>query len=361
MEIDIYGRKFDVTTVTEGNHKKVMVQPNLQSIGLHAQASEILDKDTVQFLWSKAHFGIKNRTAMFKILYDTYEDVLSQKEIPSQEQSSHNQYFIDRSLTLQALFCDMIIRLGITVEEFAAICSAIEEHKNHGTNIIDSYLVFTDPMGFYNSITAKGGTRTIKKIFNYPESKFDYKKIFSDLSDEELDLVWKATNITAEYILDGFKIIAESIKREVNENFTLYDMYNKLKHAFAPIYPYATPGAFTLEKVPLDANEEELIKHFLFENVTIMHAKLPEKKTTEEKQKDKKESFATPTLTRAIMDESTVSGMMSVIKSIEFLYTRLVKTYIAYSQGSFRISFILPENSLTEDEKQIISNIIDIE
>lgn len=81
-----------------------MVQPNLQSIGLHAQASEILDKDTVQFLWSKAHFGIKNRTAMFKILYDTYEDVLSQKKFLHKNKVLTINILLMRSLTLKLYF-----------------------------------------------------------------------------------------------------------------------------------------------------------------------------------------------------------------------------------------------------------------
>ncbi|PFB50939.1 hypothetical protein CN396_01765 [Bacillus thuringiensis] len=152
MEKEIYGFKFNITEISdEDNQRSFNVDPNPDAYAAYLQASEVFSKETLSFLWSKFYFGVRHRTSMFNVLYSTYIDTISAEDD------------IDRILTLQALSCDMIIRFGMTLEEFAALCFSLEKYKTEDTEIIDSYLAFRDPASFYSSITSRRGMRRIKK------------------------------------------------------------------------------------------------------------------------------------------------------------------------------------------------------
>lgn len=338
MEKEIYGFKFNITIEIEGDFKKITALPSPEKLESYSLGRQTFSDATLNLLWNKHYFGIKHNTSTFEMLYNNYQDILVKEDT------------IQKILSQQQVFCDMIIRCGIIVEEFAAICSSIEKFINHNTDIAESYLAASQPIGFYDSIQANGSQRIIKKLFGYPQAKYDSRRIFSNLSDTEAELIWKGVNASVEHIKGIFDGISELIHRQIRTNFTLYDMYNKLKHAFAPYYPFALPGECTWGNVPLNVDEETLIKDYCFNSVTIMHDKLRGQRTAEEQQKFDDHKLATPTLTRIEMSNITIDSMLAIIKEIENLYSRLVETYIAHSYGSKGLSLTIKEDALTESE-----------
>ncbi|MGQ8823844.1 hypothetical protein ACUTUE_10780 [Bacillus sp. NA_146.1] len=338
MEKEIYGFKFNITIEIDGNRKKITAIPNPEKTDRYNLGNQIFSNATLDLLWNKHYFGIEHNTSTFEMLYNSYQKTLSKEDT------------IHRILLQQQLFCDMIIRCGIIVEEFAAICTSIEKFVNHNTDIAESYLAASNPIAFYDSIRARGSQRIIKKIFGYPQAKYDSRRIFSNLSDTEAELIWKGVNASVDYIkgiLDG---VSEVIHRNTSTNFTLYDMYNKLKHAFAPIYPFTMPAECTWGNVPLETIEEDLIKTYCFNSVTIMHDKLRGQRTAEEQQKFENQQLATPTLTQVEINPTTIESMYLIIKDIETLYSRLVETLLAYSYGSKRLGLTVKKDALTDTE-----------
>jgi hypothetical protein len=303
-----------------------------------------IDRDSLNILWSKNHFGISHRTSMFRVLYDTFLEKLTTKST------------IDDELTLQTLYCDMILRLGTILEDFAGICSACREFSLHGTSIAESFLAFGDPIGFYNSVSGRGH-RQIKQIFRLAQSKGNLDRIFNNLSDDERDLIWKGVGVTTEVLQDYFEQIRKTICREVTTNVTYYDVYNKLKHGFAPIYPFAMPVEYEFSNVPLETENEEVIKHYLCQGITLMHDKTAGQRTQAEAQKFNDLQLATPTITFDPVTLESVDNMKNIVDIIDYLYRKLIDIYLSYSQGSKKISLKYREGMLTQVE---ITQILDI-
>ncbi|HFK1739875.1 hypothetical protein [Bacillus thuringiensis] len=351
MEKEIYGFKFNITEISDednvDNQRSFNVHPNPDAFAAYIKASEVFSQETLSFLWSKFYFGVRHRTSMFNVLYNTYIDTLSAEDN------------IDRILTLQALSCDMIIRFGMSLEELAALCFSLEKYRTEDTEIIDSYLAFRDPASFYSSITSRRGMRRIKRIFKLPENKLEYNNVFSNLTEEELDLLWKANNITTQNIQNKIKLIAQTITRRETHSFTYYDMYNKLKHAFAPIYHFTIPEPLKLAGVSTEENIEDVLKQFVFDHVTIMHDKLPGQRTTEERIRFETENLATPTMTTMTMDINTMQTLKHIMEEMEKLYNHLIGTYLSHSEGRSPVTFMLDNDSITEEEAQQIKAILD--
>ncbi|MGV2484786.1 UNVERIFIED_CONTAM: hypothetical protein FOS07_12105 [Bacillus mycoides] len=350
METEIYGFKFNITRVNdeenESNLQSFIVQPNPDANELYLKTSDVFSEDTLRFLWSKYYFGIKHRTSLFEVTYKSYMDTISEDES------------IDRYMTLHTLFCDMVIRFGMTLEEFAAMCYSLEKYSMNGTEIVDSYLAFGNPTNYYDSITSKSGAQKIRKIFRLTKSRNDYQNIFSNLTETELNLLWKANNITTKHIQKTIKGIAKAIIKEEDESFTFYDLYNKLKHSFAPIYHFVVPKSLKITNVPPEENIEDFIKMFVFEHVTIMHDKLRGQRSPEEQTKFDKGNLATSMISMVPMDTSTIENLKRTMIEIERLYSRLINTYLAYSQGINRVSFIIEGELLTQEERNQIEAII---
>ncbi|MEC3260923.1 hypothetical protein P9052_24300, partial [Bacillus cereus] len=218
MEKEIYGFKFNIQTEIEDDHKNVTVTPISEKVHQYEQGKQVFSENTLNLLWSKHYFGIKHNTDLFEMMYNTFKASLAREDS------------LSTSLLQQQLFCDLIIRAGIIIEEFAAICTSIERYANdENIDIAEAYLAASQPIGFYNSIQARGD-RVIKKIFKLPQAKFDSRRILSNLSNDEIELIWKGVNAYVAYIKEILNGISSLIHKEIRSNFTIYDAYNKLKH-----------------------------------------------------------------------------------------------------------------------------------
>ncbi|WP_066070703.1 hypothetical protein [Neobacillus soli] len=347
MEILINNFNFQVESNIENERKNVTVIPFPDSIERFENASRVLGFESLNLLWSKHYFGINHRNHMFRVLYDTFEDHFSIEEKT-----------IDHYLTLQVLYCDMIIRLGTILEDFAGICFACKEHTINEKDIAEVFLAYSDPMGFYNSITSRRGRRQIKQIFRLPESKGNLNRIFNNLTNNEIEVLWKGIEASTQLIVNTMESISTSIVRREDDSMTYYDMYNKLKHGFAPVYPFAMPVPFPIN-APVEIPERELILKYMMENITVMHDKLPGQRSADEQQKYDTLRLATPAFTYEEVHMETVGNILRVVNDIDYLYKYLVKRYISYAEGSKKISLLMINGLLSEDEQEIILNIIE--
>jgi hypothetical protein len=349
MDIEILGQQMEINITEEDNGTKIIsVLPWPDSRDAFLRAASVIDVDSLKILWSKHYFGISHRTQMFMVLYRTFVATYKSKST------------IDHELTLQTLYCDMILRLGTILEDFAGMCSACREFSLHGTCIAEYFLAYSDPMAFYNSINV-GGRRQIKQMFRLVESKGNLDRIFTDLTDNEKELLWKAINMTTETIQEFINDISKTICREVATSVTYYDLYNKLKHGFAPIYPFTLPIPYELMNVPNDVGNEEVLKHYIMSGITIMHDKVAGQRTQEEAEKFANHKLATPAITFDPVTMEAADSMRDIIEKIDYLYKHLVNVYLSYSQGSKRISFKVRQGALTENEENEILSIIENE
>ncbi|MCW3795380.1 hypothetical protein OM416_27615 [Paenibacillus sp. LS1] len=350
MRIEILGQEMELNISNQVNGTKtISVLPWPDSRDDFLKGVDVIDIESLKILWSKRYFGISHRTKMFKVLYNTFVDTYQ------------NKSNIDDELTLQTLYCDMILRLGTILEDFAGMCSACREFNLNKTSIAEYFLAYTDPMAFFNSISASGGRRKIKQIFRMAESKGHLNSIFKHLTDDEKELLWKGISVTTDTIFDSMKGISEAIRRETTNSVTYYDMYNKLKHGFAPIYPFLLPVPYELELVPNEMKNEEVLKEYLISGITIMHDKLSGQRSREESEKFNTCHLATPTFTLDLVTKDSTDNMLAIIEEIEKLYRRLVDTYLLYAQGNKRISMLVREGELSEEEGNKILSIIDDE
>lgn len=350
MEKEIYllGQHMRIKVTEENGTKNIEVLPFPESHDAFLASTNAIDGDSLQILWSKHHFGIAHRTQMFMVLYRTFVDAF------------HHQSTIDDALTLQALYCDMIVRLGTILEDFAGMCSACKAFSLHGTSIAETFLAFSDPVGFYNQVGERA-PRVIKQIFRLAQSKGNLERLFRDLTEEEKEVLWKGINMTTEIIQELMVDISKAIRRENRPNVTYYDMYNKLKHGFAPIYPYAIPLPFEIKYVPLELENEEIIRYHMMEGITIMHDKTAGQRTTAEAEKYQNLKLATPTLTFEPVNLEAADTMRIIVEKIDSLFRYLVNIYLSYSQGNKRISLKCREGMLTEEEQHQILTIIEDE
>lgn len=336
-------QKEDVSTL--------LVLPNPEQVNEFNEAVAIFSFETVSLLRSKYFFGIRQRSGMLGVLYTTFVDLLNKENKNS-----------DDFLTLQAVYADMVIKFGTFLEDFAGMCVACAEYKNNQVDIAETFLTFSNPSGFYSSIASKNGKRQIKRIFSLPESKGDIRKIFKDLTSDEEELIYRAVQKSVEVINDKLLNISSAILRNSDEAVTYYDMYNKLKHGFAPMYLFANSMITPLEGFSSDMSKEEveqvIIKYF-FNNLTIMHDKLVGQRTAEEETKYNETKRATPTFTYLDININTANDIKQATVNIEDLYRYLMKRYLLITEKSNALTLLMSDEYMNSREINRVVEIID--
>jgi len=337
---------FEIESKTENDKKILDLLPNPEAVEYYQQSLTVLDENSLQLLWSKSYFGINHTTQLFQVMFDTFESKVS------------NIKNFNDVLTVHALFCDMIIRYGAIIEDFAGFCSACRRHVLENINIADHFVAFSNPNQFYTDILSSQGDEQIHQIFRLPQTKEDLDLIFTHLSPTEKDLLWKGITVTTMVISQRMKLIAQSIVREHSASFTYFDLYNKLKHGFAPLYSHVLPSPIKLESSDMQINEEEMVDSYLVKSMFLMHNKLRGQMTDAEKQrlKDNKLGTCTTTLIEPTMENA--NELLNTVKEIGFLYKNLVNRYIAYASGSKRIQLLGSSDYLTSEEAIAIEAIL---
>ncbi|TKH46759.1 hypothetical protein NST83_19395 [Paenibacillus sp. FSL R10-2782] len=346
MRKQFFGLDFDIQTSIENKEKKLILLPNPEAQLQYQNSLATLDEQSLQLLWSKSFFGINHTTQLFRIMYDTFNSKVN--DIKTN----------DDILTVHALFCDMIIRFGTIIEDFAGFCSACKRHVTEGTNIAEHFLAYSNPNQFYTDMLSKQGAEFIRQIFRIPQSQDDLDTIFTNLSAAEKELLWKGISVTTEIISERMKITAKSIVREQPTNFTLFDLYNKLKHGFAPYYSYIFPIPITLTTTEIETTNEEMVESYLIKFMLIMHNKLKGQMNNIELQKLRVNKLATCATTLIEATKETADEILQTVIEIDYLYKYLVKRYITYASGSKRILLLGSKDHLTIEESNDIETII---
>lgn len=346
MRKQFFGLNFDIESTIEDDKKILELLPNPEKVDLYQRSIQVLDENSINLLWSKSYFGINHSTQLFQVLYDTFESKVS------------NISDLDDVLTVHALFCDMVIRFGAIIEDFAGFCSACRRHVSEGTNIADHFVAFSNPNQFYTDILSPQGISQVRQIFRLPQVKDNLDLIFSNLSSSEKDLLWNGVTVSTEIILERMKLIAKSIVREQPTNFTYFDLYNKLKHGFSPFYSYIFPLPFKLESTNIQISEEEMAKSYLVNSMLLMHNKLKGQMTDIEKQRLRDNKLGTCTTTLIEPTKENAVKILNTVKEIDYLYKNLVTRFIAYASGSKRIQLLGSNDYLTQEESTAITNII---
>ncbi|MCU6793223.1 hypothetical protein OB236_13965 [Paenibacillus sp. WQ 127069] len=365
MREKIYGLDFEINSSTIVNNEKVInLIPNPDSTTIYEKSLEVLDEDSLKLLWSKNFFGINHNTQMFQVMYDTFVDKLIDVKN------------IDDTLTVHALFCDLIIRFGAIIEDFAGFCSSCYRHVLESTSLAEHFVAFGYPKEFYIKMLSDQSeaylqpgfeaTQTkdevdmrIRQIFRIPQTKEELDTIFIDLTDTEKELIWKGISSTTSILSDRMEWIAENIVSKHPSNFTLFDTYNKLKHGFAPFYSYLYPSPLDLATTDIQSSDEAIVESFIKDSMLIMHNKLPVQMTEVEKLRSKNQKLGTITTTRIEVTKEKADQILNTVKAIDYLYKNLVKRYLAYSQGINRIQFLGSSEYLTTEESDAIISILD--
>ncbi|MGE8001191.1 hypothetical protein ACQKOF_21510 [Lysinibacillus sp. NPDC093190] len=329
----------------------LLILPNPDQVNEFNEAVAIFSFETVALLKSKYYFGIKQRSGMLEVLYNTFVDLLNK------ENKEINDF-----LTLQAVYADMVIKLGTFLEDFAGMCVACAEYKNNQVDIAETFLAYSNPIGFYSSIASNKGKRQIKRIFSLPESKGDIGKIFKNLTNNEEELIYKAVQNIVEGINDSLFNISSAILRNSDEDVTYYDMYNKLKHGFAPMYLFKNSMITPLEGFSSDMPKEELeqiIIEYFFNNLTIMHDKLVGQRTSAEETKYTETKRATPTLTYQDINIKTANDIRQATVNIENLYLYLMKRYLLIAENNKALTLLMSDEYMNSEERNRVEEIID--
>ncbi|WP_000834225.1 hypothetical protein ACSYR0_00470 (plasmid) [Bacillus cereus] len=347
-----FGYKYDLNN--ESNDKQLTIIPVPSEIANFNESWKKFSYNTLALLRSKYYYGIKHRTDMFQTLYNTFEDVFHTK-----------QKGVNEFLTLQALYSDMIVRLGTIVEDFAGMCFSCEKFLDKEIDIAKSFLSYSGPRNFYESFHKRIDRAKIKKIFFLPRSKGNLDKLFNHLSVEEKNILWEAVEGTTEYISEILKRIASTIIPEPKDNVTLYDMYNKLKHGFSPIYPYRLPMPIVVDDDIDNKGIEGIIREQYFENLTIMHNKLGEqtdKKDNQEFQEKVKVSeyaiLEDVTFTTEKVSIEQANTMRELVWDISLIYLHLMKIYLLVASGSSPLEFLLPKSHFSENDSELIASLL---
>ncbi|ENJ6138914.1 hypothetical protein AB1Z82_005181 [Bacillus cereus] len=340
-----FGYKYDLN-----NGKQLTILPLPSEIVKFNESWKKFSYNTLALLRSKYYYGIKHRTDMFQTLYNTFDEAFHTKK------KGVNEF-----LTLQALYSDMIIRLGTIVEDFTGMCFSCEKFLDKEIDIAKSFLSYSGPRTFYEPFKSRKGRAKIQKIFFLPRSKGNLCKMFNDLSVAEQDLLWKAVEITTDYIYEIFIRIASTIIPEPKDNVTLYDMYNKLKHGFSPIYPYISPMPRVVEGDIDNKGIEKIIREQFFEDFTIMHNNLGERteqknnQEFQEKIKDSEYSIledVTFTMERVSIEQANT--MRDLVSDISLIYSHLIKNYLLVVAGAKPLELLLPKTHFSEEESKLV-------
>ncbi|MEY2364245.1 hypothetical protein R6U76_14715 [Lysinibacillus capsici] len=346
---EVFGIPFGYkVTENEGNTKNLVIMPSPDEVEDFNAGLKYFNYETLILLRSKYFFGINHRVQMFEVLYNTFVEIFEKKE----------ENNLNDILTLQAVYSDMIIKLGTVLEDFAGMCYACKEYQQDRSDIAQVFLAYSDPISFYRAIIAKSGKRQIKQIFCLPQSKGELHKIYKNLTNDETDLLMKAIQKSTSFIYDKFCDISTSILRITKEDVTYYDMYNKLKHGFSPFYPFTTSMPLPINGVPNDVSIKEIIIKYFFENLTIMHDKLPGQRTVQEQQQYEEKKLATPTFTYQDINLESAMDIKKIISDITLIYRHLIKKYLLLSKGKNSMILLMPQDYLTVEEKEQIESII---
>lgn len=348
QKIEVLGLPFGYKSIQnkEGTTNIVLL-PFLDEVDEFNAGLKKFSYETLMLLRSKYYFGINIRSQMLDVLYDTFIDKYEQTD------KNTNDY-----LTLQALYSEMIIKLGTIVEDFAGICYACKEYQVNGSDIAQVFLAYSDPTSFYKSIISKTGKRKIKQIFGLPQSKGDLNKIFKDLTEVETELLMRTIESSVNLIQQEFRNVSKTIIRKIKDNVTYYDMYNKLKHGFSPIYPYIIPYPLTAITSSNDFKIEELITQHLFGNLTIMHDKLPGQRTIEEQRRYEDKRLATPAFSAEYINLDKAKDIKDQVTRVTSIYQYLIHKYLLISKGDNTLHLLLGEDLLGQEERTKIELII---
>ncbi|WP_338789793.1 hypothetical protein V8Z81_30235 (plasmid) [Priestia megaterium] len=349
--IEVHGIPFGYKIITnnEGN-TEIVVLPSPDEAESFNLKLKHFSYETLMLIRSKYFFGINHRAQMLEVIYNTFVALYKK------EHKETNDF-----LTLQALYSEMIMKLGTILEDFAGMCYACKEYQLNGSDIAQVFLAYSDPTSFYKSIIEKKGKRKIKQIFDLPQSKGELNKIFKNLSEVEVGLLMKAIESSVTLIQDTFRYISDTIIRKTEESLTYNDIYNKTKHGFSPIYPFIHPVA---QIIPLDTNElsiKEFISNKFFETLTIMHDKLPGQRTPEEQEQYKYKRLASPLFTYEYINADIATDVKILVEHITLIYRHLMKKYLRIAEGNNNMLLLLHEDILGEDEKRKVEAIINDE
>lgn len=306
--------------------------------------------ETIMLLHSKSIVGIKHRTAMLNNVYNTFEKIYL-------EHSSE----LNMWLTLQTLYLDMVTKLGTILEDFAGMCYACEGYTLHRSDIAKLFLTYSNPRGFYSSFSGKGGKRKIKQIFNLPTSRGELHNIFKNLNEAEVELLEKAIRASTELIYDNIVNISSAIVGNQSDDFTYYDMYNKIKHGFSPIYPFIFPMPIPIQKEEVGVPIEKVISEYFFESVTIMHNKLSGQRTKDEKSMGEQEEVVIPTFVNQGVNLETAQQIIAVAFDIETIYLYLVNRYLAIAEENKQLNLLMSDDYLTPEEQARVKLVIEDE
>jgi hypothetical protein len=347
MRKSFYEMEFEVDSKVVDGKRIVNLFPSPDNRMTYQQSIGVMDEESVQLLWCKSFFGINHTTQLFQIMHDTYESKLS--EVKN----------INDVLTVHALFCDMIIRFGTIIEDFAGICSACGRYSTEGVKIIEHFVAFGNPSQFYTDMLSPRRDEYIREIFRIPQSKEELDSIFSNLTNDEKYLIWKGILATTKLISDRIEAISDAIVRKQPINFTLFDLYNKLKHGFAPLYPYIIPvtDPISIETSDIQLSDEEIVESFLAQSMYIMHNKLPAQMSVAERMRAKDQKLGTVTTTQIDVIKETSDEILATVKLIDYLYNNLVNRYIAFAQGSKWLR-LLSSDDLTDEERNALEVIL---
>lgn len=90
-----------------------------------------------------------------------------------------------------------------------------------------------------------------------------------------------------------------------------------------------------------------------------MHDKVNGQRNQEEKDRSERDRLATPTFTQIEVSPDLVEELVSNIRNIDRLYSRLIETYLAHSEGVNRLYLEIKQDAITEDEYINLKSIID--
>lgn len=328
----------------------ILPSPFLEDlIDLH-NAKEKIGYESNLLLHSKSAVSIKHRTAMLNSVYNSFKVLIEEKNSD-----------INKWLTLQTLYLDMVTKLGAILEDFAGMCYACEQFNLHKSDIAKSFLGYSDPRSFYSSFSGRGGKRKIKQIFNLPASRGELQKIFNTLDGTELLLLEKSIKATTDLIFDNIIHISSAIIQNQPDDVTYYDMYNKIKHGFSPIYPFMFPLAVPIQIEEAGTPIEGIISEYFFESVSIMHNKLPGQRTEDDNTGDEQQKNVVPTITYQSINLETAQQIINVASDIEVLYIYLVNRYLAIAEEDKKLSLLISDDYLTLEERDKVKLIIEDE
>lgn len=324
---------------------KLVVLPQPSKAAEFYKGLDKFSLDTLLLLNSKAVFGINARKDMFEFLYKTFVE-----HFPTKNKD------IRLHLTLQVWYSDMVIKFGTFLEDLAGMSYACLKYQEDNYDISEVFLAYSNPKRFYKSIISdkSEGEEKIKTIFGFPTTESDLDSIFKNLSSEERKIIYNGIQKSTETIFETFTHIASAIV-ELNskKDFTYYNMYNKLKHGFAPSYLFTTPVPVPLEEISEITSKEQVdsvIENYFFRNIILMHDKLYGQRTPDEQAKYNKHKMATADFTFQDVTLDTAGDMKIAVNIISELYHYLINKFLRIAKDDNELVLFISGDKLNEEE-----------